>query len=53
MEMRVALFIIISSELLEKLILPLPEILGSAGLKDRVVRVIFKGPLFRKRKTVL
>lgn len=36
MEMRVALFIIISSELLEKLILPLPEILGSAGLKDLI-----------------
>lgn len=36
MEMRVVLFIIISSELLEKLALPLPEILGSAGLKDLV-----------------
>lgn len=30
-----------------------PCFLGSAGLKDRVVRVLFKGPLFRKRKTVL
>ena len=30
-----------------------PCFLGSAGLQDRVIRVIFKGPKFRKRNTVL
>ena len=35
--MRVVLFIIISSELLAKLALPLPEILGSVSPKDNLV----------------
>ena len=47
MEMRGVLFIIISSELLEKLALPVPEILGSAGLKDLVP----KGGMFSPGNT--